>query len=318
MQDKFGRTIDYMRISITDRCNLRCVYCMAEEQQQFLPESELLTIEEWERLCQGAAQAGIRKIRITGGEPLMRPDAVSLVHKISQIPNIEKVVMTSNGVGLAKVAKKLKLAGLAGVNISIDSLERESYCRLTGRDVLAEALEGLSACGSVGLPVKVNCVPVVGENEAALWQLAELAKQYPIEVRFIEMMPLGEGAKFQPIANDKILQQFQERYGDFVQQEPDKKDGPAIYYQNAAFCGNIGLISPMSHSFCHQCNRIRVTADGKLKLCLHHPADLDLRALLRAGNQAEQIKTILQEAVQQKPKDGHSTDESRPMWRIGG
>lgn len=318
MQDRFGRTIDYMRISITDRCNLRCVYCMAEEQQQFLPESELLTLEEWECLCQGAAQAGIRKIRITGGEPLMRKDVISLVRDISKIPNIEQVVMTSNAVGLSNVAEKLKSVGLAGVNISIDSLERESYCRLTRRDVLEEALEGLRICGSIGLPVKVNCVPVVGENEAALWQLAELARQYPIEVRFIEMMPLGAGTKFRPIPNDKILRQFQERYGDFVEQVQEKQDGPAIYYKNAAFCGRIGLISPISHSFCHQCNRIRVTAEGKLKLCLHHPADLDLRALLRTGATPEQIKTALQQAIQHKPKDGHNTDESRPMWRIGG
>lgn len=318
MRDEFGRTIDYMRISITDRCNLRCVYCMTEEQQQFLPESELLTLEEWERLCHGAAQAGIHKIRITGGEPLMRSDVISLVQKISQIPNIQQVVMTSNAVGLSKVAKQLKLAGLTGVNISIDSLERESYCRLTRRDVLEEALDGLHACGMVGLPVKVNCVPVIGENEAAFWQLAELARQYPIEVRFIEMMPLGEGTKFEPIPNDQLLQQLQERYGDFIQQEKTVQDGPAIYYQNAAFCGKIGLISPVSHSFCHQCNRIRVTADGKLKLCLHHPANLDLRDLLRTGAEAEQIKAVLQKAVQHKPKDGHSTDESRPMWRIGG
>ena len=189
MIDGFGRTIDYLRISVTDRCNLRCVYCMKEEQQEFLPSGELLTLEEWVRLCKGAALAGIRKIRITGGEPLMRQDIVELVEAISNIPGIEKVVMTSNAVHLAPLAEKLKKAGLSGVNVSIDSLDAEQYCRLTRRDVLSDALAGLVSCGKVGLPVKVNCVPVAGENEKELLHLAELAKEYPMEVRFIEMMP---------------------------------------------------------------------------------------------------------------------------------
>lgn len=318
MIDGFGRTIDYLRISVTDRCNLRCVYCMKEEQQEFLPSGELLTLGEWVRLCKGAALAGIRKIRITGGEPLMRQDIVELVEAISNIPGIEKVVMTSNAVHLAPLAEKLKKAGLSGVNVSIDSLDEEQYCRLTRRDVLSDALAGLAACGKVGLPVKVNCVPVAGENEKELLHLAELAKEYPIEVRFIEMMPIGEGSAFPPVKNETIRKRLEEVYGGFVQTEKDDREGPAVYYTNEHFKGRIGFISPVSRSFCHQCNRIRMTAEGKLKLCLHHPGDCDLRELVRSGAEPEEIQKVLQERILQKPRDGHTTDEVRPMWKIGG
>ena len=337
MIDGFGRTIDYLRISVTDRCNLRCVYCMKEEQQEFLPSGELLTLEEWVRLCKGAALAGIRKIRITGGEPLMRQDIVELVEAISNIPGIEKVVMTSNAVHLAPLAEKLKKAGLSGVNVSIDSLDAKQYCRLTRRDVLSDALAGLASCGKVGLPVKVNCVPVAGENEKELlhlaelakappWDmpspvllhLAELAKAYPMEVRFIEMMPIGEGSAFPPVKNETIRKRLEEVYGEFIQTEKDDREGPAVYYTNEHFKGRIGFISPVSRSFCHQCNRIRMTAEGKLKLCLHHPVDCDLRELVRSGAEPEEIQKVLQERILQKPRDGHTTDESRPMWKIGG
>ena len=318
MTDRFGRTIDYLRISITDRCNLRCIYCMQEEPQSFLPRDELLTLAEWTRLCEGAALAGIRKIRITGGEPLMREDVVELVEAISHIPGIERVVMTSNGVHLAPLAEKLKKAGLSGVNVSIDSLDAKQYCRLTRRDVLADALEGLKACGRAGLPVKVNCVPVAGENETELLHLAELAKVYPIEVRFIEMMPIGEGSAFPPVENETVRKRLEAVYGEFVRTEQDDREGPAVYYTNAHLKGRIGFISPVSRSFCQSCNRIRVTAEGKLKLCLHHPVDRDLRELVRGGAEPEEIQEVLRERILQKPRDGHTTDESRPMWKIGG
>lgn len=249
MIDGFGRTIDYLRISVTDRCNLRCVYCMKEEQQEFLSSGELLTLEEWVRLCKGAALAGIRKIRITGGEPLMRQDIVELVEAISNIPGIEKVVMTSNAVHLAPLAEKLKKAGLSGVNVSIDSLDEEQYCRLTRRDVLSDALAGLAACGKVGLPVKVNCVPVAGENEKELLHLAELAKEYPMEVRFIEMMPIGEGSAFPPVKNETIRKRLEEVYGEFVQTQQDDREGPAVYYTNEHFKGRIGIYQSCEPQF---------------------------------------------------------------------
>lgn len=318
MTDGYGRKIDYLRLSVTDRCNLRCVYCMKEEQQFFLPPEELLTLEEWVRLCEGAALAGIRKIRITGGEPLMRADILELSAAISQIEGIEKVVMTSNGVRLAPLAKRLKEAGLSGVNVSVDSLDEEGYCRLTGRDVLADVLEGLKACGKEGLPVKVNCVPVAGENDGEWKKLAALARDYPIEVRFIEMMSIGEGSAFTPVKNDLIRRELEKFYGVFTLTERDDREGPAVYYTNSDFRGKIGFISPVSRNFCHNCNRIRVTAEGKLKLCLHHPPDADLRLLLREGAGAEEIKMFLEKCILRKPRDGRKTDEVRPMWKIGG
>lgn len=318
MTDGYGRNIDYLRISVTDRCNLRCVYCMKEEHQDFLQKEELLTLEEWQRLCQGAALAGIRKIRITGGEPLMREDILELVAALSRIRGIEKVVMTSNGVRLAPLAEELKAVGLSSVNVSMDSMDQEGYCRLTGQDVLPDVLEGLKACGKAGLPVKVNCVPVAGENDGEWKRLAALARDYPIEVRFIEMMAIGEGAAYVPVKNDEIRRHLEEIYGEFTQTEQDDREGPAVYYTNSAFLGRIGFISPVSRSFCQSCNRIRVTAEGKLKLCLHHPVDSDLRSMLWQGSDAEEIKRFFEKRIMQKPKDGHWTDEDRPMWKIGG
>lgn len=318
MIDSFGRKIDYLRISVTDRCNLRCVYCMKEEKQKFLPKEELLTLEEWIRLCRGAALAGIQKIRLTGGEPLMREDIIELIDALSKIEGIQKIVMTSNAVALAPMAKKLKKAGLSGVNVSIDSLNARQYRQLTRRDVLSDALAGLKACQKTGLTVKVNCVPVAGVNEEALLSLAELARNSLTEVRFIEMMPIGEGSSFPPIKNEYIQEKLTKAYGAFIERVQEDREGPAVYYSNEHFKGRIGFISPVSRSFCHQCNRIRVTADGKLKLCLHHPADLDLRKVIRSGASPLEIQKLLQESILQKPKDGHKTDESRSMWQIGG
>lgn len=318
MIDSFGRKIDYLRISVTDRCNLRCVYCMKEEKQKFLPKEELLTLEEWIRLCRGAALAGIQKIRLTGGEPLMREDITELIDALSKIEGIQKVVMTSNAVALAPMAERLKKAGLSGVNVSIDSLNARQYRQLTRRDVLSDALAGLKTCQKAGLTVKVNCVPVAGVNEEALLSLAELAKDSLTEVRFIEMMPIGEGSSFPPIKNEYIQERLTKAYGAFIERAQEDREGPAVYYSNEHFKGRIGFISPISRSFCHQCNRIRVTADGKLKLCLHHPADLDLRKVIRSGAGPLEIQKLLQESILQKPEDGHKTDESRSMWQIGG
>lgn len=317
-QDGFGRQIDYMRISVTDHCNLRCVYCMPEEQQQFLPQEMLLTATQWETICKAAAEVGIRKVRLTGGEPLMRQDIVELVERIANIPKIDRVVMTTNGVFLAEKAKALQKAGLQGVNISLDTLDRQQYQALTKRDLLAEVQKSIAVCQEIGLQVKINCVPVSDLEKQDFLQVAELAKVLPIAVRFIEMMPIGAGVKYQPIQNETIQQQLTEQYGAWQELQTEKMGSPAVYWKNEQFVGKIGFISPRSHSFCHLCNRIRITAEGKLKLCLHHPADGDLKTLLDKNADATQIQQYLIEKIQQKPKDGHATDESRPMWKIGG
>lgn len=317
-KDGFGRQIDYMRISVTDRCNLRCVYCMPQEEQQFLPQEMLLTVTQWETICRAAAQAGIRKVRITGGEPLMRHDIVELVERIANIPQIERVVMTTNGVCLEKQAKALQKAGLQGVNISLDTCDRAQYQILTNRDAFCDVKNSILHCLDIGLSVKINCVPVSGLEKQDFLQVAELAKILPVAVRFIEMMPIGAGAKYQPIPNETIQQQLIQRYDAWEKVDTKDSGSPAVYWKNKQFLGNIGWISPRSHSFCHLCNRIRITAEGHLKLCLHHPANGDLKTMLTQQADIAQIQQYLTEQIQQKPKDGHITDESRPMWKIGG
>lgn len=316
--DRFGRHIDYMRISVTDRCNLRCVYCMPEEEQQFLPKTMLLTTQQWETICKAAAEIGICKIRITGGEPLLREDIVELVEHIANIKGIKRVVMTTNGVLLAQKAKALQKAGLQGVNISLDTLDKEQYKALTKRDALSDVQKSIAVCQEIGLQVKINCVPVSGLTKQDFLQVAMLAKQSLVAVRFIEMMPIGAGADYQPVQNETIQKQLTEIYGLWTQIQTEENGSPATYWKNENFLGQIGFISPRSHSFCHVCNRIRVTAEGKLKLCLHHPADGDLKTLLENGANTTKIKQYFAKKIWQKPKDGHITDEKRPMWRIGG
>lgn len=318
--DSFGRRIEYLRISVTDRCNLRCVYCMPQEAV-FLPKEELLTAEEWLLFAAGAARAGIRKIRLTGGEPLLREDLPELVRGMAALPEIEQVVLTTNGVLLAEKARALKQAGITGVNLSLDSLDSDCYRKIAQKDGCAQAWEGLQACLEEGIPVKINCVPLKELQEKQLLPLAGLAKQYPIQVRFIEMMAIGRGKGFAPLPNDRIREVLEERFGRLepVHGEKDAVGGPAAVYKGADFAGSIGFISSVSHSFCASCNRIRATADGKLKLCLHHPADADLRAYLRESQRTEtEIAGWLEKLVLQKPENGSFTDEARPMWRIGG
>ena len=317
-KDRFGRQIDYMRISVTDHCNLRCVYCMPEEAQQFLPKTMLLTLEQWEMICKAAAGIGICKIRITGGEPLMREDIVELVARIANIKGIKCVVMTTNGVLLAQKAKALQKAGLQGVNISLDTLDREQYQALTKRDALSDVQKSIAVCQQIGLQVKINCVPVSGFAKQDFLKVAMLAKQSSVAVRFIEMMPIGAGTAYQPIQNATIQKQLTEKYGIWTQVQTEENGSPATYWDNENFLGKIGFISPQNHRFCHACNRIRVTAEGKLKLCLHHSADGDLKMLLEKGADTTQLQRYFAQKIWQKPKDGYTTDEKRPMWKIGG
>ena len=321
LKDAMGRTIDYLRISVTDRCNLRCVYCMPEDPDRppvFLPEEALLTAGEWLIFAKAAAMAGIRKIRLTGGEPLMRQDLAELVWGMASLPQMEQVVMTTNAVGLAQRIGALKNAGLAGVNVSLDSLERECYRRIAGRDRMAEALDGVRACLELGLPVKINCVPVRGLNDSQWIPLAELAVKWPVQVRFIEMMPIGEGKAFPPVENSRIRQLLERNFGPVTEVSPGKRQGPARVFRVPGFAGSIGFISAVSCGCCSSCNRIRATADGKIKLCLHHPVNGDARERIRTGKSPEELCSWLRALVRDKPKDGAFTDEKRPMWKIGG
>lgn len=321
LKDSLGRSIDYLRISLTDRCSLRCIYCMPENTDSspvFLPEEELLTAGEWLTFAKAAAMAGIRKIRLTGGEPLIRPDLEEIVQGMASISQVEQVVMTTNAVGLSRRIQGLKDAGLAGVNVSLDSLEPECYRRIAGRNQMEEALEGIRACLELGLPVKINCVPVQGVNDSQWIPLAELAEKWPIQVRFIEMMPIGGGKAFPPVDNHRIQEQLEQKFGPMTEKPAGNRQGPAKVFRVPGFAGTVGFISAVNCGCCSSCNRIRATADGKMKLCLHHPADGDVRKLIRIGKTPEELCSWLHMLVRKKPRDGTHTDESRPMWKIGG
>ena len=318
LTDGLGRRIDYVRISVTDRCNLRCVYCMPKEGHSWLQEEELLTWEELLNFCQGAALAGICKFKVTGGEPLLRPGILEFLRKLKSLPGVEKVTLTTNGVLLEDMAEQLADLGLDGVNISLDAMDKEQYKKIAGRDMLEKVLHGIEKCCRAGIPTKINCVPMKEVDQTSWIQLARLAKEHPIDVRFIEMMPIGEGKHHAGVKTEEVRTQLEQEFGPFVACTEKKGNGPATYVTRLDFRGSIGFISAMSHGFCGACNRVRLTADGKLKLCLHHTIGVEVRELLRRGGKPEEICTLLKEAVLQKPKDGTTTEEQRQMWQIGG
>ena len=321
MKDSYGRTVDYMRISITDRCNLRCRYCMPE-MPCFLPRKELLSLEEILDICVCGAQMGIRKIKITGGEPLLRPGGVELIRKLKEIPGMEKVTLTTNGVLLAPFAEALYQAGIDGVNVSLDTLNEETYRKITGFDKLAQVLEGLDTMSRFPVPLKTNTVLLPWENGEDWKELALLAKNRRIDVRFIEKMPLGKDKETEGVSNILLLEEMQASFG---KAEPDGRshgNGPAVYYRFPGFQGSVGFISAIHDNFCAGCNRLRMTAEGKVKPCLCYEDNFSLKEAVRAGNR-EEIRELLRSAVEKKPQRhcfAHTEQitEQRDMWKIGG
>ncbi len=324
MRDDLGRVIDYLRISVTDKCNLRCQYCMPQEGVRRLSHEAVLTLEEIARVCRVMASLGIRKVRVTGGEPLVRKNIVKLIADIRDLPGIGEIAMTTNGVCLAPVAEELRRAGLDRVNISLDTLRPERYARITGRDALKEVLCGLEAALSSGMAVRVNCVPCREFNEEDLEEVAGLSESRPVDVRFIELMPIGCGARFQGIPSGEILGRLTARFGEPKELPSGRGDGPAQYYRFPGLLGRIGVISPISHKFCDRCNRVRLTAEGRLKLCLQYDYGMDLRELLREPDVSdERIRQRIAEAVRQKPGEHHfegpgEDADGRKMYQIGG
>ena len=321
MKDSYGRTVDYMRISITDRCNLRCRYCMPE-MPCFLPRKELLSLEEILDICVCGARMGIRKIKITGGEPLLRPGCVELIRKLKEIPGMEKVTLTTNGVLLAPFAEALYQAGIDGVNVSLDTLNEETYRKITGFDKLAQVLEGLDTMSRFPVPLKTNTVLLPWENGKDWKELALLAKNRRIDVRFIEKMPLGKDKETEGVSNILLLEEMQASFG---KAEPDGRshgNGPAVYYRFPGFQGSVGFISAIHDNFCAGCNRLRMTAEGKVKPCLCYEENFSLKEAVRAGNR-EEIRELLRSAVEKKPRRhcfAHTEQitEQRDMWKIGG
>jgi cyclic pyranopterin phosphate synthase len=325
MKDSFGRTIDYLRISITDRCNLRCIYCMPPEGVESMPHADILRFEEILRLCRVLAALGIRNVKITGGEPLVRRGAAGLVRGIKGLEGIEKVTITTNGVLLGEYLDALAGAGLDAINISLDSLNEENFRRITRKETAGQILSAIRRARDRGLPVKINCVPLRGINEGDIPELAGLARDGGISVRFIELMPLGKAAALLPVPADEVTALLERAYGPLRPLTIKPGSGPAAYYALPGFQGHIGFISALSHEFCGACNRLRLTAGGLLKPCLSSDISLDLRGLLRGGATDSEIETAIAELVSRKPARhsfggdrGRLEHGQKEMYRIGG
>lgn len=321
MTDAFGRKIDYLRLSITDRCNLRCRYCMPEEVP-FVPHENILRYEEMVRVCAAAARLGVDTIKVTGGEPLARKGCAGLVRALKEVPGIRQVTLTTNGVLLAGQLPELLAAGLDAVNVSIDTLDRAGYRAVTGRDDLPRALAGLEAALAAGVRTKINVVPLAGTGREGLLALAALAQDRPLDVRFIELMPVGHGADLAPFGQAELLTALRERWPGLAPVEERRGNGPARYWKAPGMKGALGFISAVSHEFCGDCNRFRLTSEGFLKLCLCYGGGVDLRPLLRGGASDGELEETIRQAVWNKPAH-HSfgrgpTEEGRLMSQIGG
>lgn len=325
MLDKLNRKIDYLRISVIDRCNLRCVYCMPEEGVESIPHEEILTYDEILRICETVSQLGIKKIKITGGEPLVRKDIVNLIRDIKNLDKIEQVTLTTNGILLYDMLDDLYDAGIDAINISLDTLKEDNFKQITRRDGLEKVLMAIDKAYNLGIRVKINCLAIRDFNINELADIANFAKDREIDVRFIELMPIGFGKKYTQIDNDEILSILESNFGTFEPVTEKRGNGPAKYYKNKDMKGCIGFISAISHEFCESCNRIRLTSNGFLKLCLHYNKGIDLKAPIRSGISDEDLKVLIYDTIWNKPlshKFGHTNGEKdievKNMVQIGG
>lgn len=326
MLDSFGRNINYLRISVTDRCNLRCQYCMPLDGVSNIGHTGILSLEEIARLVRIGAELGIRKIRLTGGEPLVRKNLNQLISYIHEIDTIDDIALTTNGLLFAPLADEMKAAGLNRVNFSLDSLEEEKYRYITRNGELKKVLQSIEKALQLELhPIKINVVAIRGFNDNELLDFADLAYKYPLHIRFIEFMPIGDLLFWRPermLPSMEIRQLIQEKYP-LEEGTKVKGNGPARYYNIPGGLGSLGFISPMSNHFCAECNRIRMTAEGKLRGCLHDQGEIDLRTPLNQGADDEELKQLFMKAIHSKPNQHHMNagwgeDNSRKMYQIGG
>jgi len=324
MQDQFARNIDYLRLSVTDRCNLRCLYCMPEEGVSLKKHEEILTLEELYLISQAAVSMGIKKIRLTGGEPLVRKGIIDLVAMIKGISGLEELSLTTNGTLLKSLGPALKKAGLDRINISLDTLDAERYKLITRGGDVKQVIDGIETALELGLePVKINCVLVDGFNNEEIHKFVLLAEGKPLHVRFIELMPIGEGQKKQDgyLPLEPIKKELIKIYG-LLPSSRVKVNGPADQYVLPGGKGTIGFIGAVTNHFCHKCNRLRVTADGKIKPCLDSDFEVDLMNVLRGKGPQKTIKEVFLEAINAKPS-GHNMNlreygQNRLMSQIGG
>lgn len=305
MIDRYGRKIEYMRVSVTDRCNLRCIYCMPEEGIEYVPHSEILTYDEIARICRIASEIGITKIKLTGGEPLVRRGLAELVKMLKSNSKTEQVTLTTNGTLLKDSISELVENGLDAVNISLDTLNESRYREITRGGSLAQVLEGIEASLAFeNLPVKINCVPLKDADEEEYLKIAGIAKKSRVDVRFIEMMPIGLGSCYAGRSGNDTLKMLSGVFGEPRTDRLPAGNGPAQYVRFPGFEGRIGFISAITHRFCGQCNRIRLTSEGCLKTCLQYSAGADLRKELRAGSDDSRICALMKKMIYEKPA-GH-------------
>ena len=323
MKDSFGRTIDYLRVSVTDRCNLRCRYCMPHGTP-LVPHEDVLRYEELLRICRRAAGLGFSKFKVTGGEPLARKDCPAFIKALKALPGVACVTLTTNGVLLPAHLDELAAAGLDGVNVSLDTLDDAQYSRLTGAPAgtAARVLAAAEACAGRGIPTKLNAV-VLPDTLDGCADLAALAETRPLDVRFIELMPIGAGAGGPSLPLDGLLARLKARWPDLAPTGERRGNGPAAYYQSAALLGRIGLIGAVSHRFCAGCNRVRLTSTGGLKPCLCFAQGADLRSILRSGGSDADLDEAIRACVLQKPPahrfgEAGAVTEGRGMSQIGG
>lgn len=318
MLDKKGRTIDYLRVSLTDRCNLRCVYCMPEKGIEKKCHDDILRFEEVEKIISACARLGIKKVRFTGGEPLVLKGLDKLIKHTASIENIKDIAITTNGILLAEQIEDLKNAGLKRVNISLDTLQRDKFKKITRLGDIQNVFKGIEKCLKLGMvPVKLNVVLMKGINDDEIGDFLKLTMDAPIQVRFIELMPIGEGEKY----FDKCSMKLEEVLDMYPQLIPVKDDSKvASVYKLPGAVGTVGLISPVSCKFCSECNRIRLTATGTIKPCLHSAEEINLKPFL---NDESELINIIRNAVYNKPEEHHletegKSDTDRMMFQIGG
>ncbi len=327
--DAYHRPINYLRISVTDRCNLRCIYCLPPEGVPWRPHSSILRYEEIETIVRAAATLGISQVRLTGGEPLVRQGIVELVERLADIPGITDLSMTTNGLLLPRYAKLLANAGLYRVNISLDTLEPERYRYITRGGKLKDTLSGIEAAHEAGLtPTKLNVVIIRGVNDNEVGAFAQKTRHEGWDVRFIELMPVGKGAIMdekwheQVVTAPAIRRKIEAELGPLELAKMQIGAGPARYYRLPRAKGTLGFITPISDHFCSRCNRLRLTADGQLRPCLLSDAEIDLRTPLRQGSDGTLLKELLQKAVATKPGRHRLRScrgpEERAMSEIGG
>ena len=324
MIDAHGRSIDYMRISLTDRCNLRCRYCTPEEIVS-IGHEEILRFEEILEICRHAVTLGITKFKITGGEPLVRRGCISFLRNLKSIPGVEQVTITTNGVLLKDCLPELEEIGIDGINISLDTLDEKTYEHVTRRNEFSRVWDGILAAQASKIRTKINCVLLKGVNDHEFFDLIELAKDYHLNVRFIEIMPIGYGKGLEGYNKEELLKLLSEKYPTYEVETKVLGNGPASYITLPGFKGSIGFIDAIHGKFCDKCNRIRLTSDGILKLCLYYENGIDLKKLLRNNASEEEILEAMKKTIYKKPTEHQfhlmakeGSEELKKMSQIGG